>query len=180
MTREELADQLVHAFERLLAVDSDLLMRANSERCLAARIAHHLQNGIDQTPGLGNWAVDVEFNRQGAGQDPKLLGLPEECAKYVTPAGQAYVTPDIIIHRRGAAGPQLFVAEVKKTGNRASRDCDRRRIEAFCASFHYRYGALVELETRSGRSLDARLVWYTNRIWEAPVSLAANRNRVIP
>ena len=56
--------------------------------------------------------------------------------------------PDIIVHRRGPEGPNLLVIEVKKTTNPCPRNCDRLRLHAFCGQLHYRFGALIEFETR--------------------------------
>lgn len=56
-------------------------------------------------------------------------------------------SPDVIIHRRGADGPNLLVIEIKKTSNPAGLDCDRLRIAAFREQLHYSFGALVECET---------------------------------
>jgi len=164
-------DLLSDALAKLMRVDGVLFERNVSERCICARVAFHLQNLVLAHDAEGNWSVDVEFNRD-THRNPKLLAELAGCANRFTADGRAYVTPDLILHRRGPAGPNIFVAEVKTAVNRESRDCDRRRIEAFCRHYHYTQGALIEFETRSDRSVACGLTWYTAGGWEACVVLS--------
>jgi hypothetical protein len=140
MEEDEVRNRLDLALRRLVEADRHLLENDLSERCLATRLAMYLQ---DLLPGQH---VDVEYNRAGA--RPKRLNLPEDCANYWDDNGEALVVPDVIVHRRGAVGPNLLVIEMKKTSNRESRDCDRMRIRAFRDQLGYTFGALVECETR--------------------------------
>jgi hypothetical protein len=123
--------------------DRYLLEHNLSERCIAARIAYHLQRVFPE------YSVDVEYNR--AGDIPKRLDLPEECANAVDDEGRTLVVPDIIIHQRGSDGPNILGIELKKAGDRRGTDCDRKRMRALKESFGYCFSALFECETRAGR-----------------------------
>src|SRR6266566_8315360 len=96
-------ERVTAALEGLVHNDPYLLEHDLSERCLAARLALYLQ-GV-----FPSHSVDVEFNR--AGGPPKRLHLPDECANHRDENGQALVIPDVIVHRRGAEGPNLLVIE---------------------------------------------------------------------
>lgn len=122
--------------------DRHLLEFNLSERCIASRLALYLQ---DEFPEFN---VDIEYNRDGA--TPKRLGLPEGCANF-NEDGEALVVPDVIVHRRGHAGPNVLVLELKKTTNPEPRDCDRERVRALREQLGYEFGALIECETRRDR-----------------------------
>jgi hypothetical protein len=136
----EVRQRLERALRRLRDADLYLLENDLSERCIAARLAMYLQ------PEFGDYAVDVEYNR--AGDTPKRLNLPDECANYRDRNGDALAVPDVIVHRRGPAGPNLLVLEMKKTTNPAQFGCDRARVLAFRARLGYQFGALIACETR--------------------------------
>lgn len=53
--------------------------------------------------------MDVEYNREGEAREPKQLGLDAACANRLDLQGRAYVVPDLIVHQRGPAGPNLFL-----------------------------------------------------------------------
>lgn len=164
--RAELEQHINQALEELVTIDRDLMRRGISERSLVARLAHHLQVSIHNDDVNSPWIVDVEFNRAGLNNDPKLLAGLEGCTKVVN--GKSYIVADLIIHQRGPRGPNLMAIEVKKTSNKACRDCDRRRIEAFVNQLNYTFGARLELATRRQEPPHAVLVWYTsNHGWEA-------------
>jgi hypothetical protein len=127
------------ALRNFIGVDRYLLENDLLERCIAGRLAMHLQALID------GYEVDIEYNRAGA--LPKTLRLPEECANRRDEYGNSIVMPDIIVHRRGADGPNLMAIELKKSGNRAGPACDRMRIRAFREQMGYRYGILIECVT---------------------------------
>jgi hypothetical protein len=83
MTRAEPGGQTLWpdslaAFE---AQDMYLLEVEVNERCIATRLAHHLQDAIPE------FSVDAEYNRAGA--DPKRLGIPLECCNSVDEDGNA-------------------------------------------------------------------------------------------
>jgi len=131
------------ALAKLVANDSYLLTTNLGERCIATRLSMYLQ---EQFP---EHHVDCEYNR--AGNTPKRLDVPAECANGRDNNGEALVVPDVIVHRRGAEGPNVLVLELKKSSNPQPRDCDRARIHAFRHHLAYEFGALVECETRAAR-----------------------------
>jgi hypothetical protein len=149
LTGEEVKAKLQAAAAKLVAADAHLLEHDLSERCIAARLAMYLQ---EEFPDL---SVDVEYNRIGA--NPKTMAIPEECANYRSNRGEPLVVPDVIVHKRGADGPNLLVLELKKTTNHDARACDHMRIRAFRKQLNYGYAALVECETRGGRAPEVRI-----------------------
>ena len=153
------------ALEAILLNDRHLLEYDVSERCLAARLSFYLQGVFPA------YSVDVEYNR--AGQDPKRLQIPEQCANATNDKGKALVVPDIIVHRRGKDGPNALVVEMKKTTNPDDLGCDRKRVQAMRIQLKYQFGVLIELETRSGHEPSTRCVeWFYDQASFA----AANRN----
>jgi hypothetical protein len=142
MNEEDVQARLALALLRIAENDRHLLVVDISERCIASRLAMYLQNEFP------DHHVDIEYNRDA--DTPKRLGIPEACANYVGPDGRALVVPDVIVHRRGADGPNVLILELKKTTNPEPRDCDLARVVAFKQQFGYSYGALIECETRNG------------------------------
>jgi hypothetical protein len=125
--------------------DRYLLENDLSERCIASRLAMYLREHFPDND------VDVEYNRMGD-VAKRLRGLPAECFRRRNREVERkapVAVPDVIVHRRGPAGPNLLVIELKKTSNPEGMDCDRRRIHAFREQLGYRYGALVECATRN-------------------------------
>ena len=149
MKRHAVRSRLRAALERLLQQDAYLFANNLQERCIAARLAMYLQHEFPKH------RVDVEYNRDGA--TPKRLGLPDECANDEDENGGSLVVPDVIVHRRGPKGPNILVLEVKKTTNPVPRHCDSARIHAFCAQYGYEFAALIECETRRGRTPRVRV-----------------------
>lgn len=145
------AEQRVRdALTEFEATDRYLLENNLSERCIAARLAFHLQRMFPE------YHVDVEYNR--AGDTPKRLKVPEECANALDDEGRALVVPDVIVHRRGPDGPNLIGLELKKTTDPRGPDCDRERIRALTIGLSYVYGALLECETRPHQEHCIRVV----------------------
>lgn len=137
------------ALKEFLRNDQYLLENDLGERCIAARLALHLQSFFPK------YSVDVEYNR--VGRLPKTLGVPDECANSLDENGEALVVPDIIVHRRGPAGPNILILEIKKTTNRQGPHCDRLRVVAFREQLQYEHGALIECETRHGYEPNIRV-----------------------
>ena len=142
MEEEDVRARLVSALEMVAERDLYLLHVDISERCIASRLAMYLQQQFPEHH------VDIEYNRDA--DTPKKLGLPEECANFWDSEGRAFVVPDVIVHRRGAGGPNILVLELKKSTNLTPRDCDSSRVQAFKDQFNYAFGALIECETREG------------------------------
>jgi hypothetical protein len=149
MEFEELQALVRRAIDSFQAVDRHLLDHDLTERCIASRLAFHLQY---QFPA---YCVDVEYNRKGA--DAKRLAIPEECANAFDHLGRALVVPDIIVHRRGPDGPNLLGLELKKIDDPRGPGCDRQRIRALKEQLQYEFGAFVECETRLERGTFIRV-----------------------
>ncbi len=140
MDAEDVKRRLDCALMEVLQSDRYLLESDAGERSIAARLAMYLQNQFPE------YKVDADYNR--AGTMPKRLNLPPECAGYRNEDDQSLAVPDVIVHQRGPAGPNLLVLELKKTTNRDKGACDRIRLRAFREQLNYHYGALIVCETR--------------------------------
>ncbi|ODS56446.1 MAG: hypothetical protein ABS36_08665 [Acidobacteria bacterium SCN 69-37] len=123
--------------------DRHLLENDLSERCIAARLALYLQMEFHELD------VDVEYNRLGDGV--KRLSLPDDCVGRWNGVADPPAVPDVVVHSRGASGPNLLVLELKKTTNRVGSECDLIRIRAFREQLGYQYGATIECETQPNR-----------------------------
>jgi hypothetical protein len=143
MDEEDVKARLARGLAEVVKNDRYLFETDNGERAIAARLAACLQREF------ADFNVDAEYNR--AGKQPKRLRLPEECAKYRNENEESLAVPDVIVHRRGAEGPNLLVLELKKTTNPDKGACDRVRLHAFREQLGYTYGALIICETRKGR-----------------------------
>ena len=155
MKATEVRARVTEAVSLLNARDRYLLENDLSERCIASRLAMYLQSLFT------DHMVDVEYNR--AGDIPKRLNLPDECANFRDTDGRSLVVPDIIVHTRGPEGPNLLVLELKKSTNREGSECDRKRVPAFVSQLGYMCGALVACETRPGHDHVAAITdWIEN------------------
>ena len=115
-----------------------------AERSIAAGLV------VSLFPRFPDWSVDADYNRMN-GRFPKRIEIPAECSKGRNENGEARVLPDVIVHGRGPAGPNLLVIELKKTTNPDNGDCDRLRLHAFREQLRYDYGAFILCETRDRR-----------------------------
>ncbi len=142
MRRENVQQRLNNAMRRVVDNDRHLLENDLSERCIAARLALYLQAEFPDHD------VDVEYNRLG--DAVKRLRLPDECVRRRNRDGDPPAVPDVIVHKRGPAGPNILVLELKKTSSPVSRQCDSVRIREFREQLGYEFGATIECETRAG------------------------------
>lgn len=141
MEEDDVRQRLDWALEAFEDHDLYLLEKDLSERCIAARLAFHLQVEFEDD----DLVVDVEYNRDG--NEIKRMALPDDCQTRKNRKNDPAVVPDIIVHKRGHNGPNVLVLELKKTSNPEGNDCDRIRIERFCSELRYDFGALIECET---------------------------------
>lgn len=147
MEAGEVKERLDQALAMVIKHDRYLLENNLAERCIAGRLAMYLQQAF---PELN---VDVEYNRHGI--TPKMLELPENCADYRNEDGEAFVVPDVIVHRRGPGGPNILVLEMKKSSNPNRRGIrDYERVRSFREQLQYEFGALIMCETRRGHDPD--------------------------
>jgi len=143
MKRAVVEARLTKALQQLDTHDRHLLENDLSERCIASRLAFHLQAQFPEHH------VDVEYNR--ADDIAKRVPISCECDTRKNREGDPLAVPDVIVHRRGPAGPNVLVLELKKTTNPESRACDLERVQKFREHLDYDFGALIECETRAGR-----------------------------
>jgi hypothetical protein len=144
MDRAEVERRVEEALVSFRAADRYLLEHDLSERCIAARLALHLQRIFEE------YTVDVEYNR--AGDLAKRLNVPEECGNSFDEHGRALVVPDIIVHRRGPEGPNILGLELKKARDPRGLDCDRRRLAALRRHLGYEHGALLVCDCGRGEA----------------------------
>jgi hypothetical protein len=109
-----------------LREDRHLLEIHANERSMTHRVGIYLQQ---EFPG---WNVDCEYNRQGAGGDPKQ------------DADGSRRFPDVIVHRRGL-DENLLVIEAKKNveGQESAVGEDRDKLRSMITEFGYQYAYLL-------------------------------------
>jgi hypothetical protein len=126
--------RLKEALDALVRCDLYLLVHDLSERCIASRLAYHLQGLFPE------YSVDVEYNRAGA--------IPKRAAWQDREGNdEDLIIPDIVVHRRGLEGPNILCLEVKKAEDRRGSAVDHSRIKALRRAFGYSCGALVVCHT---------------------------------
>ena len=85
-------------------------------------------------------SVDTEYSRLGDGE--KILDDMNEYSQLIWEAQRTLrynrsigIRPDIIVHQRGAVGPNYFVIELKKGSNRSAtqRKFDRLKLQLMTA-----------------------------------------------
>src|SRR5438445_13522965 len=109
MDRNEVAQKLERAIQKLTEHDLELLARDVNERSITHRLARYLQQ---EFPDMH---VDCEYNRYDI--EAKWLDFyPLDARADDTEARTVF--PDIIVHKRGPEGPNLLVIEAKKSTNK--------------------------------------------------------------
>lgn len=150
MTTEEksILGKVKCSIGHLMKQDVYLLGADIAERTICGRLAMYLQQHFP------DFDVDVEYNRNGYG-GKRLEGVSD----YVRMSREngllrsheeefgISVSPDIIIHKRGADGPNLVVIEVKKDGNPVGEDYDILKIHAYRQELGYQMGIFIFFET---------------------------------
>jgi hypothetical protein len=148
MTRTDVAERLQRAIQKLTDRDLELLRRDVNERSITHRLGTYMQEEFPE------WDVDCEYNRKDFNAK-KLDFYPNQSATDDTDARTVF--PDIIVHKRGPAGPNLLVVEAKKIKDRRQngQDTDRRKLRAFNGDSDLKYEHAVFLQFRTGK--DARV-----------------------
>jgi len=124
---------VINIIKKALAIlylsDRELIFKKAHEQAIAARLLCYLQNLLPE------WDIDVEYNRQGEGIIPKtdMRGVKRK--------------PDIIIHKRGPAGPNLAVILVKCEWNRESREIEKNIILSIKKKYDYKTAFLLEIKS---------------------------------
>ena len=156
LTARQAHDLVARAIERLRFEDEDLPRDVN-ERALSHRLAVHLEREVrkldprllGESVAPKDLSVDCEYNRRG--DEPKRLH--ELAARIKAAAGEidpvadmraCTVYPDIIVHRRGPAGPNLIVIEVKRAEAPAEAiGWDQDKLALYRTELRYLHAFLV-------------------------------------
>lgn len=117
------------ALQELEEKDHFLLAWDAHERSIVHRLACYLEGRFE------GYSVDVEYNRQGAGGDPKRVKRPRRRR-----------FPDIVVHERGPGENNLLAIECKKSSNRTSRAADKKTLEDLKADHGYKYAVFIEIQ----------------------------------
>lgn len=138
-TNDDIRTAVIRALTRMVADDTHLFHVGVSERSLTFRLGHYLQCEFPR------WQVDCEYNRNG--EVPKRLRRIREemLAQNPDTKSKGGVFPDIILHRRGPDGPNLFVIEAKKASENTPEDerFDRLKLGAYQDELGYHLTAFV-------------------------------------
>lgn len=149
ISTSEATELLSKALTTLFVEDQDLPHDAN-ERTWTHRLAFWIEVLLRERGW--DFSVDCEYNRNGVVpkrlhrtllRQVELLGSAEEI---LTRPTARTVFPDIVIHRRGSAGPNLIVIEVKREGadrDEVAVDCEKLRL--YVSEFGYRHAFFVTL-----------------------------------
>jgi hypothetical protein len=143
MDLDQIRGLLEEAGNRFVADDAYLLSVDANERSLTHKFAEHLQALVGK-----EWSVDCEYNRYG--DDAKTLrNVKEIVGEYTsTDATKAKtVYPDVIVHKRGAQGPNLLVIEAKKDASKEEAAGDWSKLRRIQAEYKYSFAAFVNFET---------------------------------
>ena len=132
---------LIPSLQKLYEVDYFNIYYGASERCICARLAHHMENNMRSTTqlNLDDYFVDVEYNRMGSGH-PKYYESHKD--------GPKYMVSDLLVRGRGHL-QNLLAVEMKRNGNPKKLKEDRERLECMVSAMsnnpdsNYIYNTLV-------------------------------------
>lgn len=119
-----------------------LIAAGPSERALTHKLAAYVQSAFPE------WDVDCEYNRDGA--QPKRISPGAAASRDKRGKRPVLVLPDIIVHRRGKAGPNLLVIEAKKATSRSVHTFDRLKLAASKTELAYEFAAFILLPAGEG------------------------------
>lgn len=143
MDLDQIRGLLEEAGKRFVADDAYLLSVDANERSLTHKFAEHLQALVGK-----EWSVDCEYNRYG--DNPKTIKEVAQIVGEVTRTDDTKaktVYPDVIVHRRGAKGPNLLVIEAKKDASKEEWMSDWTKLRRIQAEYKYLFAAFVNFET---------------------------------
>ena len=149
MNKDEIEDILIQSKKRFLENDQYLLSVDVNERSLTHKFAEYLQTIVGSS-----WNVDCEYNRFGSDSkrilseikeliDPYVEGVQTDDVKAKT------VYPDIIIHKRGAIGPDLLVIEAKKDASTEDRRRDMEKLNKIQYEYGYYFAVFINFKTKN-------------------------------
>lgn len=134
------------AARRLIETTLDLFFARDAdlpadvgERCITHRIAVYMEELL-RADGH-TWSVDCEYNRMG--DDPKrfaeLAGRPNRAGG----VRRGDAIPDIAVHRRGNAGPNVIAIEIKRVEDDLGDDEEKVRL--YRDVLHYQHAFLLRI-----------------------------------
>jgi hypothetical protein len=158
MTTALILSRLSRSFDRLFDHDGELFERGKGgvhEQTLTFRLAIYLQQEFPA------YSVDCEYNRRGAD------------SKKRSSAG-GLIKPDVVVHQRGVAGPNLLAIEAKKSIHwQAEWDGLSEKVSDLtnpAGLFGYTLGMCWKLEPSRTRA-DHRAFWYSHGTFVLETSL---------
>ena len=136
---EQAARHLIEAaLDIFFARDADL-PASIGERCIAHRIAMYMEELL-RAEGH-TWSVDCEYNRMG--EDPKRLAELVGRRNRAGGMRRGDAIPDLAVHRRGLAGPNLIAIEIKRVGEDLGDDEEKVRL--YRDALHYQHAFLLRI-----------------------------------
>ena len=145
MNKKQIKNILEQTKILFLENDHYLLTVEANERSLTHKFAEHLQTVIGCS-----WNVDCEYNRYGP--EIKVIDGIKEIVGCDTPTDDIKaktVFPDIIIHKRGADGPNLVVIEAKKDANDEHRIKDVQKLQKIQTKYNYCFAVFIDFKTET-------------------------------
>ncbi len=141
---EEIKKQVKRCLHTLYDVDYNLFERGACERCLAFRLAHHLQNVFI------SYYVDCDFNSSFSGylNEQGNLIVQRHSGKSIRNEDGTETKRfiDIIIHKREYNTSSDFLCfEIKKWNNKKDINKDHNNLKRLTTDFGYHYGFHVIL-----------------------------------
>jgi len=138
-------EALSFALKYFVSNDDFLLFHGVNERTISSKLAHYIQDTFNKF----DYVVDCEYNRMCGNnltneQITKRLCLKIQEVQSNDVRGVT-VFPDIIVHKRGNNGGNLFVIEIKKSNAcLSSKKFDREKLNAYKKELFYQYGVYIE------------------------------------
>lgn len=143
MNRDILEPRVNSALRDLYELELDILLQDVGERTICGSLACLLR------PLFQDHRVHVEYNRRGAGVEPKDLEWPNADGELTAHR----VFPDIVVHHPGNDLSNLLVIEVKKSTNPYGDAHDHAKLQQLCWDLGYRHGLFLRLPTGPGANM---------------------------
>lgn len=145
MNDKYIIELVLKALNDLIQIDSFLIRNNLNEPCISHRLACHLMSYFQE------FDIDCEYNLK---TDPdierkRIHYIEEHLGENIN---EAFVIPDIIIHKRGTNENNLCILELKKHRNRVGFQYDRVKLQAYTHDFYgnnlnYQIGFFVIVDT---------------------------------
>lgn len=158
-TEDNIRKIIDEAWKLFLGNNDQVLLSVDAnERSITHIFAMHLKHTAQQIDG-SPWHVDCEYNRNG--EDIKKIEAIESIVGKSTKTSETKtktVYPDIIIHKRGSAGPNLLVIEAKKDATQTEKEEDIAKLGRLKEMFGYDFAVFLNFRTRGIDGIDVDFV----------------------